>query len=81
METYLLQNMCQVVTLLWMSGEVAENTKTIQEEVRMEKEKKKSKGKKALIIAGGIALTVAGFIVIPPLLDKYANKAYKSSLK
>lgn len=73
--------MCQVVTLLWMSGEVAENTKTIQEEVRMEKEKKKSKGKKALIIAGGIALTVAGFIVIPPLLDKYANKAYKSSLK
>ena len=46
----------------------------------MVEEKNKSKGKKALIIAGGIALTAIGFIVIPPLLDKYANKAYKSSL-
>ena len=42
---------------------------------------KKNKGKKVFVVAGGIALTVAGFIVIPPLLDKYANKAYKSSLK
>ena len=47
----------------------------------MEKEKKKGKGKKALMVAGGIVLTVAGFMIIPPLLDKYANKAYKSSLK
>ena len=47
----------------------------------MVEEKNKSKGKKALIIAGGIALTAVSFIVIPPLLDKYANKAYKFSLK
>ena len=47
----------------------------------MVEEKNKNKKKKALIIAGGIALTAVGFIVIPPLLDKYANKAYKSSLK
>lgn len=33
------------------------------------------------MIAGGIVLTAVGFIVIPPLLDKYANKAYKFSLK
>ena len=47
----------------------------------MVEEKNKGKGKKTLIIAGGIVLTVVGFIVIPPLLDKYANKAYKFSLK
>lgn len=47
----------------------------------MVKEKNKSKGKKALMIAGGIALTAVGFIVIPPLLDKYANKTYKYYLK
>lgn len=47
----------------------------------MVEEKNKGKDKKTLIIAGGIVLTVVGFIVIPPLLDKYANKAYKVSLK
>ncbi|MGF0145118.1 hypothetical protein [Sharpea azabuensis] len=47
----------------------------------MVEEKNKGKGKKTLIIAGGIVLTAVGFIVIPPLLDKYANKAYKFSLK
>lgn len=47
----------------------------------MVEEKNKGKGKKTLIIAGGIVLTAVGFIVIPRLLDKYANKAYKSSLK
>ena len=47
----------------------------------MVEEKNKGKGKKTLIIAGGIVLTAVGFIVIPPLLDKYANKAYKVSLK
>ena len=48
----------------------------------MVEEKNKGKGKKTLIIAGGIVLTaVGGFIVIPRLLDKYANKAYKFSLK
>ena len=43
--------------------------------------KNKGKGKKTLIIAGGIVLTAFGFIVIPHLLDKYVNKAYKFSLK
>lgn len=47
----------------------------------MVEEKNKGKGKKTLIIAGGIVLTTVGFIVIPRLLDKYANKAYKFSLK
>lgn len=47
----------------------------------MVEEKNKGKGKKTLIIAGGIVLTAVGFIVIPPLLDKYVNKAYKFSLK
>ncbi len=47
----------------------------------MVEEKNKGKGKKTLIIAGGIVLTAVGFIVIPRLLDKYANKTYKFSLK
>lgn len=47
----------------------------------MVEEKNKGKGKKTLIIAGGIVLTTVGFIVIPRLLDKYANKAYRFSLK
>ena len=47
----------------------------------MVEEKNKGKGKKTLIIAGGIVLTAVSFIEIPPLLDKYANKAYKFSLK
>lgn len=37
--------------------------------------------KKALIIIGGIILTVVGFIVIPPLMKKYSNKLYKSRIK
>lgn len=47
----------------------------------MEKEKNKSKGRKVLMIAGGIVLTAVAFSVITPMLDKYANKAYKHSLK
>lgn len=47
----------------------------------MVKAKNKSKGEKALMIVGGIALTAVGFIVIPPLLNKYANKAYKRFFK
>ena len=47
----------------------------------MKKEKNKRKCKRTLMIAGGIALTTVGFIVIPPLLNKYANKAYRASLK
>ena len=47
----------------------------------MDQNKKKSnRGKKALVVLCGAALTVAGFIVIPPLIDKYANKVYKASL-
>ena len=32
-------------------------------------------------VIGSIALTIAGFMIIPPLLEKCANKAYKASLK
>ncbi len=39
------------------------------------------KCKKALLVVGGIALTAVGFIVIPPLLEKYSAKMYKSSLE
>ena len=47
----------------------------------MAKKTNQSKGKKAMMIVGGMALTAVGFIVIPPLLDKYANKTYKYSLR
>lgn len=36
---------------------------------------------KVLLVLFGVALTVVGFIVIPPLLKKYTNKMYKVSLK
>lgn len=36
---------------------------------------------KVLLVLFGVALTVVGFIVIPPLLKKYTNKMYKASLK
>ncbi len=32
-------------------------------------------------VIGVLALTVIGFLVIPPLMKKYGNKIYKSSLK
>jgi len=32
-------------------------------------------------IIGIAAVTVVGFLVIPPLMKKYGNKLYKSSLK
>lgn len=44
-------------------------------------DKKQSKQKRVMLIVGGVVLTVIGFAVIPPLLDKCANRAYKSSLK
>ncbi len=47
----------------------------------MVKEKNESRCRKAMLVAGGVVLTAVGVIVIPPLLNKYANKAYKSSLK
>lgn len=45
---------------------------------RMKKEEKKSK---LGIIIGGVALTAAGLIIIPPIIEKYSNKVYKASLK
>lgn len=47
----------------------------------MKKEEKKCNGSKVLMVFGGVALTVAGFIVIPPLIEKCSNKMYKCSLK
>lgn len=47
----------------------------------MKKEKKNCGLKKVLRFVGGAALTVAGVIFIPPLMEKYSNKIYKSSLK
>ena len=43
--------------------------------------KKKSSTAKLLTFVVVTALTIIGFIVIPPLIDKYANKVYKASLK
>lgn len=34
----------------------------------------------ALVVAGVILLTAAGFVIVPPLLKKYSNKVYKSSI-
>ena len=42
---------------------------------------KKSTTEKILIILGAAALMVVGFIVIPPLIDKWSKKLYKASLK
>lgn len=43
--------------------------------------KKKSSTEKFLVFLAVAALTVVGFVVIPPLIDKLANKVYKASLK
>lgn len=42
---------------------------------------KKNRCSKVVWIVVGSALTVSGFIFIPPLIQKYGNKAYKKSLK
>lgn len=34
-----------------------------------------------LYAVGAVLLTVAGIIIIPPLLRKYSNKVYKASIK
>lgn len=47
----------------------------------MKKEDKKRKTTKVFMMVGGVALTLAGVIVIPPLIEKYSNKMYKKSLK
>lgn len=47
----------------------------------MKKEKKSCGLRKIIMVVGGVTLTVAGFIVIPPVLEKYSSRVYKSSLK
>lgn len=47
----------------------------------MENRKTRNIGGTILLVAAGVTLTVAGFIVIPPLIQKYGNKTYKASLK
>lgn len=46
----------------------------------MKEEKKKDRCRKLVWFVVGSVLTVAGFLVIPPLIQKYGNKAYKKSL-
>lgn len=46
----------------------------------MNDKKKKDRCGKLVWFAVGSALTVAGFLIIPPLIKKYGNKAYKKSL-
>lgn len=46
----------------------------------MKEKKKKDRCGKFIWFAVGSALTVAGFLVIPPLIKKYGNKTYKKSL-
>ena len=43
----------------------------------MENRKKRNIGGTILLVAAGAALTVVGFMFIPPLIQKYGNKAYK----
>lgn len=42
------------------------------------KEKKKNR---VLWVVGSIALTAAGFIIIPPIIDKVGTKIYKLSVQ
>lgn len=42
---------------------------------------KKSIKEKVLTVMGAVVLTAAGFVIIPPLIQKVGNKIYKSSLK
>ncbi len=43
-------------------------------------QKKSSRCGKVVWFVVGSALTVVGFVVIPPLIKKYGSKAYKKSL-
>ena len=47
----------------------------------MENRKKRNIGGTIFLVAAGASLTVVGFMFIPPLIQKYGNKAYKASLK
>ncbi|MGT2828478.1 hypothetical protein AB6M97_07155 [Streptococcus hillyeri] len=42
---------------------------------------KRDKHRKLKWFVAGSALTLAGFIAIPTLIQKYGNKVYKDSLK
>ncbi|MBF1089992.1 MAG: hypothetical protein HXL46_08055 [Solobacterium sp.] len=46
----------------------------------MRNQKKNGRCMKVGLVVAGAALTVAGFVVIPPLVKKYSNKVYKKSL-
>lgn len=47
----------------------------------MKDEKKKDRCSKVTWFVVGGVLTVAGFVIIPPLIQKYGNKVYRKSLK
>ena len=42
---------------------------------------KNNTGGTIFLIVTGLALMVAGFIFVPPLIQKYSNKVYKASLR
>lgn len=46
----------------------------------MKDEKKTNRCSKVTWFVAGGALTITGFIIIPPLIKKYGNKVYKKSL-
>lgn len=46
----------------------------------MRNQKKNGRCVKVGLVVAGAALTVAGFVVIPPFVKKYSNKVYKKSL-
>lgn len=43
--------------------------------------RKRSWVSKVLTVSGAVALTAVGCVVIPPLLEKSSNKAYKALVK
>lgn len=47
----------------------------------MENRKKRNIGGTILLVAAGAALTVVGFMFIPPLIQKYGNKAYNRNIQ
>ena len=46
----------------------------------MEDQKKKARIKKAAVIVGSAAATVAGVLVIPTVINKLSSKLYKESI-
>jgi len=43
--------------------------------------REKRSAEKILMFLAFVVLTVVGFIVIPPIIDRIASKVYKASLK